>query len=193
MAEKTLLSQAQKSTLSFTLKDLNISENSNYDIPNQQNITKLFEQFVVFTPTNQSHLGDKFDAYKKLNNSTTDNFVRKLLRALDIKLENTFFFTAFNKNNGCNVLNPIPLITQFNYPTLCLNCTNGIKNALYSNLRNAIAHGNIVCFDNSYILYSLTSTNKEQKNEYSTHISFLLRVHSLKKLEAFITVLEEYR
>ena len=59
----TYTKQAGNQILSVTLRDLGIDESTTYGGTMLKNYNKLFVQLTLFIPTNQSHLGIKFDDY----------------------------------------------------------------------------------------------------------------------------------
>ena len=118
----------------------------------------MFVQLTIFTPTNQSHLGIKFDDYTKLNTRNTDKFLQQLFSGLGLK--NIYFFDTFEtrKTGKIDLYNSV---VMDNEAMLCLRCMNGAKKSLYMAVRNAIAHGNIIYDGRYYILYSVSDDKIE--------------------------------
>ena len=182
----TYTKQAGNQILSVTLRDLGIDESTTYGKKKKKNYNKLFVQLTLFTPTNQSHLGIKFDDYTKLNTRNTDKFLQQLFSGLGLK--NIYFFDAFEtrKTGKIDLYNSV---VMDNEAMLCLRCVNGAKKSLYMAVRNAIAHGNIIYDGRYYILYSVS----DDKIEYDSAITFYMRIKSLKLLESMNKVLEIYK
>ena len=181
----TYSEQSKNNKLSITLADLNIDEKSVYDFPRTDALDQLFCTLTTYTPTNQSHYGKKFESYKKLNSKTQEKFIQSVLNGLGIK--KVFLYQSFtdrtkNKNNLYNE------VIKETDTLLCLRCDNGVVKSLYMSVRNAIAHGNIVKKDNFYVLYSVS----DDKVEYTSNITFLLKITKLTNLKALIKTLNSY-
>ena len=182
----TYVKIADKQILQLTLADLKIDQKTDFyqnDIDGE-----LVKNLVVFSPTDESHLGNKFDFYKKLNDKTLNEFIKKLIKQLGVK--NHYFFHSYtSKSNKTDLKDTI---INDNESFICLYIGNGgIKNSLYKSIRNALAHGNIIHKGKYYLLYSITKDNAEQK-EYDARINFLLKIHNLKKSNAYTDLLNDH-
>ena len=182
----TYKQQSLKNVLSISLTELGITDEDIYGFGNEKIDYDLLSKIIIFTPTNQSHLGEKFKHYSKLNKFTANDFVKKIYNALGIK--NIYVFENYTtKNKEYN--NLFKSVSGENDTFICYRTNNGIYKSLYMGLRNALAHGNIVRKKNMICLYSVS----DDKNEYTSPVSFFLRIDKMSKLKAVIKVLEQYR
>lgn len=138
----TFLQEAQKNQLNITLREL-MPKGVEYiteDIDSE-----LYTKLVLLNPTNSTHLGKKFNDYKKLNNKTLDSFVNRLKNELDVK--EVYFFKTFNSKKR-DVLNLYSKFKNSSSYCLALYCSDNLKDSLYKSIRNALAHGNIGKYKN---------------------------------------------
>lgn len=187
----TFSKMAKNNVALFTLADLDVSSSSRYcDLskPNEKREWNSLLKLIVFTPTHQSHLGDKFEAYKKLNSSSSNEFLLKVFSGLGITEENVFLFNGYTTKDTKkkDIKNDIVKSTD---AMIALRCDNGVHKSLYAAIRNAIAHGNIIYEKGYYILYSV----RDDKNEYYSELTFFLRIKRLSSLKALFKVIETYR
>ena len=177
--------QAQNQYLSVTLRELGIDESATY-ITSNKTYNSLFLRLTMYTPTTQSHLGLKFDSYKGLNDRTSRDLVKQIFSGLGVK--SIYLYNSYDSDvaTKTNILTRVLADTE---SMICLKCIQGIRNSLYMAVRNAIAHGNIIRCNGYYILYSVA----DDKKEYDSAITFILRVKSLKRLEAFTKTLDLYK
>jgi hypothetical protein len=188
----TYANKGRKTALYITPRDMGINDRTYFSVKETQNSSQLFTSLIMQTPTNQSHLGDKWDRYTGLNNNTLDEFARKLIKALDVK--DVYIFSVMEPKHGSAVNNAREDVIKSGNTMLCLYIGgNGLRNSLYASIRNALAHGNIVDNGNNVCLYSVSERNKNYESEFDTPLSFYLRIYSIDKLEAYLTVLKEYR
>ena len=178
--------QSKKQFLSISLRDLGIDESAAYGLGNAQKYNTLFAQLTTFTPTKQSHLGTKFNVYRKLNNRNVDLFLQRVFSGFGAK--NIYLYEVFDTKVTSKV-NLFSSVQSDTGPMVCLRCCNGVRDSLYMSVRNAIAHGNIICDGNYYILYSVSDDSKE----YDSPITFFMRIKSLKRLETLEKTLELYK
>ena len=183
---KTYAGQADQNCLYVSLSDLGISLNSLYEVKQSNQLNGIFADLVVFTPSKQSHLGKKLSEYSKLNSRNTDKFLQDVFNSLGIR-KNVFLFKTFNPTK--RKLNDVfPDVIKSNDQLLILRCDNGVKESLFMAVRNAIAHGNIVYDGKFYTLYSVV----DDKKEYESEVTFLLRIDRLEKLSKLRKTLEAY-
>ena len=182
---------AENNVALLTLADLGVSSSSRYcDLAktSEKREWNSLLKLIVFTPTNQSHLGVKFDAYEKLNTRNLNVFLLKVFSGLGIAENNVFLFNSYTTKdtNKKNIKDDIVKSTD---AMIALRCDSGVLNSLYAAIRNAIAHGNIICEKGYYILYSV----RDDKNEYYSELTFFMRINSLSKLKTLFKVIETYR
>ena len=199
MGKKTYTQQAKSNYLTLTLKELGINNHSNYVKREQiDNLKDLIFDLVTCTPTNQSHVGDKFREYKQLKFKTPDPFLSAIFSKLDIKQANLFLYKNYSirtkakteKNEKNNLYEKV---INCQKEMLCLHCDDcGVISSLYNAIRNALAHGNIVKQKDYTLLYSVNIAKKGD-NEYESNITFFMRIKNIEKLMAFQSVLESYR
>ena len=182
----TFVKTSKENCLAISLSDLGITSEAPYGIPSNVSYKDAFTYLVTFTPTKQSHLGDKFDDYAKLDSRSTNEFLKKLFSALGIT--NIYLFNTFTpvKRELNNLYDDVKNTSG---PMLIAKCERGVKEAIYAGIRNAIAHGNII-YDGQY--YTFYSVGNDQK-EYDDNITFLMRISNLKKLEKFKKTIEAYK
>ena len=194
---KTYTQQAKSNYLTLPLKELKIDDHSKYVERSQIECLKdLIFNLVTCTPTNQSHLGDKFREYKKIKFKTPDPFLTDIFSRVGIKQANLFLFknystrTKTEKNEKKNLYKKV---INCHKEMLCLHCDDGgVINSLYNAIRNALAHGNIVKQNDYTLLYSVNIARKGD-NEYESNVTFFMRIKNIEKLMAFQNVLESYR
>lgn len=182
----TLLQLAQKQELNLTLKELGISEKSSYLKNKPKDLFELFAELVMCSPTEESHIGISWQEFKKnVPSKHVDRFSRSLIKALDVK--DIFVFNTYEskKTKRCDIKEHV---LQSNKSLICLYIGgDGLLKSLYTSIRNALAHGNIVLKDDFFCLYSISSDSKQQNNsEYDKPVTFFLRVYSLDKLQAYV-------
>lgn len=182
----TYAGQADQNCLFISLSDLGISLNSLYEVKPNNQLSGIFSDLVVFTPSKQSHLGKKISEYSRLNSRNTEKFLQDVFNSLGIK-KNVFLFKTFIPTK--RKLNDVfPAVIESTDQLLILRCDSGVKESLFMAVRNAIAHGNIVYDGKFYTLYSVA----DDKKEYESEVTFLLRIDRLEKLSKLRKTLEAY-
>ena len=186
---ETYAKQSEKQYLSITLRELGIDDDAPYGLGNAKNYKDLFVELTTFSPTDQSHLGDKFDSYSKLNTRKTNTFLEQVFSGLKV-MNHIYLYGTFSvKIEKPNRVDLFQEVSTYKGAMICLRCCNSVKQSLYMSVRNAIAHGNIIYNGYFYILYSVT----DDKKEYDSPVTFFLRIKSLGYLRSFTKVLEYYR
>ncbi len=181
----TYVQESKTNRLSLSLRDLGIDENTSYGLNSNRYDLDLLMFLVMFTPTNQSHLGKKFASYSKLNKSTLDRFLKTVFSGLGVK--SVYLFNSFTeKGNKKNDLRNQVLNDKDTM--ICLRCENGARDSLFMSIRNSIAHGNIIEKDGFLVFYSIS----DDKNEYDSAVTFFLKIRKTTKLQAFKKALEAY-
>ena len=145
----------------------------------------IYQKIVLYSPTDASNLGKKFAEYGISSSASKNRFVKTLLSALEVEY---YFFKTYTSNKAnvsCN-LEIERLYDNTNW--LIVKCGSSISEGIYKGIRNALAHGNIVEYNNFYYLYSVSPRKKNSTDEENL-ISFLLKIDSLDKLAEFVNVL----
>lgn len=145
----------------------------------------VYQKIVLYSPTDASHLGKTFEEYGISSSASIKRFVETLLSAL--KAEHYFFKTYISDKADVSCNLEIECLCD-DTNRLIANCGNGISEGIYKGIRNALAHGNIVEYNNFYYLYSVSPRKKNSTDEEKP-ISFLLKIDSLDKLAEFVNVL----
>lgn len=185
--KKTFAQSADISYLEITLPDLGINkDNMNY-IDGSQIDPDLFKRLVLLTPTTQSNLGKKFNQYI-INNNNLQEYIEELCERL--KLDDKFFFTSYASDNEKNK-NLFSEVKNGKTNMMVLKKNSGLKESLYSSVRNALAHGNIIKHKKGYALFSF-SGNDNNKGEIDRCLSFYLWVKDLELLKAYVNELDKY-
>lgn len=184
----TYRQKSKNNKLLITLRDMGINENAKYVFPEEKYMCEILKRLIALTPTKQSHLGIKFNDCKKLNSSNTEKFLKSIFSGLGINDDNIYLFETYTerKRKRENLYNTVKRDTC---RMLVLRCDNGVKQSLYSAIRNALSHGNIIKQDENYILYSI----KDDKREYDCEISFFLRISNIRKLDSLYKTLDKYK
>jgi hypothetical protein len=182
---KTYTKQAKENKLDITLKELDIDPAS-YQFDRSRKLDELFCNLTVYTPTMQSHYGEKFSAFPRLTQRELDGFLGRVFSALGVKKVYLYETYSDRTKNKTDLYDDVVNETG---TMLCLRCDSGVKESLYMAVRNAIAHGNIVRRGDYYELYSVS----DQTKEYDSNVTFFLRIKKLEKLKALITILDNYR
>jgi len=182
----TLSQSGKEQKLNLTLRELGISEKSNYLKIIPKNLFELFTELVMNSPTDESHLGISWqELAKSVPTKCIDEFSRSLMKALDVK--DVFVFNVYE--GRCAKHRDIKeQVLHSSKSLICLYIGgDGLLKSLYTSIRNALAHGNIVLKDDYYCLYSVSSSSKQQNmSEYDKSVTFFLRVYSLDKLRAYV-------
>lgn len=149
-----------------------------------------YQNIVLYSPTNTSHLGMKFKDYGISSSRAITDFMKKLLEALEVEY---YFFETYNssKDSVSCKFQIENLYDDRNW--LIVNSANGLAEGTYCGVRNALAHGNIIKYNNFYYLYSVSSCSNSSQPESKKQISFLLKLDSLKKIDEFIDTLITYK
>lgn len=183
---KTYSKEAKNFICSVKLNDLR-SKNKKLDFISDESIIpkEIYYDLVLLTPTEQSHLGTKFS--NKISKHL-DKLVNDLIKELDIK--NVYFFDSFtSQKQKTDLTNKVK---NNNNTFIALRCSDGLSNALYSSIRNALAHGNILKDDKYYYLYSLSLKGNTDIPEKERKLVFLLKIRDIKKLTAYTNVFKKY-
>lgn len=181
----TFAKQSEKNKLEITLKQLDAHELS-YGFPRSAELDRIFCDLTVYTPTTQSHQGEKFSSFPKLNNHTLNAFLEKVFNSLEVK--NVYLYQSYTTHTR-NKHDLFEEVARDQDTMLCLRCDSGVKTSLYKAVRNAIAHGNIAKQGDFYVLYSVA----DDAQEYESSVTFFLRIRKLEKLKALIQILNYYR
>ena len=182
---RTYSEESKINRLFLTLRDLGIDENTVFGLKHNKYDYRLLASLVLFTPTNQSHLGVKFASYSKINNNTMNNFLKGVFSGLGVK--NVYLFSSYTeKTKKKNDLRGA--ILNDKETMICLRCDNGVLNSLFMAIRNSLAHGNIIEEDGFLELYSIS----DDKKEFDSAITFFLRIKQQSKLRAFFQTLNAY-
>lgn len=149
-----------------------------------------YQNIVLYSPTNTSHLGMKFKDYGISSSRAITDFMKKLLEALEVEY---YFFETYNsgKDSVSCKFQIENLYDDRNW--LIVNSANGLAEGTYCGLRNALAHGNVVKYNNFYYLYSVSSRNNSSHTDSEKPISFLLKIDSLEKLDEFMNILIPFK
>lgn len=149
-----------------------------------------YQNIVLYSPTNTSHLGMKFKDYGISSSRAITDFMKKLLEALEVEY---YFFETYNsgKDSVSCKFQIENLYDDRNW--LIVNSANGLAEGTYCGVRNALAHGNIIKYNNFYYLYSVSSCSNSSQPESKKQISFLLKLDSLEKIDEFIDTLITYK
>lgn len=151
-----------------------------------------YQNIVLYSPTNTSHLGMKFKDYGISSSRAITDFMKKLLEALEVEY---YFFETYNSSKdsvSCKFqIENLNLYDDRNW--LIVNSANGLAEGTYCGVRNALAHGNVVKYNNFYYLYSVSSRNNSSHTDSEKPISFLLKIDSLEKLGEFMNILIPFK
>ena len=184
MSSITYSEQSKSNKLTISLIELGIDEDSTYVFERTDSLDKLFCDLTIYTPSSQSHYGKKFSSYH-ISSNKKDKFLKSVFNGMGVKnvyLYKTFSDRTRNKNDLHNsVVNDTETM-------ICLRCDNGVLESLYMAVRNAVAHGNIIHKDGFFILYSVN----DDKTEYRSNVTFLLKITKLTNLKALIKTLNNY-
>ena len=177
---------AKNNRLFVTLRELGIDESTSYGLFNKEYDLKLLTDLVMFTPTNQSHLGDKFNCFTRLNKRNLDKFLSSLFSGLGIN--DAYLFESYTEKTKRKKDLRKDVLNNRN-SMICLRCESGVRDSLYMSVRNSIAHGNLLERDGFLILYAIS----DDKEEFDSPITFFMRIKKVSSLKAFTKSLEAYR
>lgn len=181
----TYIQESKSNRLYVTLRDFGIDENTQYGLKDKKYDYNAIMPLLMFTPTNQSHLGEKFNCYSKLNNKSLDKFLKAIFSGLGVN--SVYLYDSFSEKTK-NKKDLKKVVLSDKDTMICLRCGNGTRDSLFMAIRNALAHGNIVEKDGFIVLYSISNDQKE----YDSTVSFLLRIKNISKLNAFSKTLKAY-
>lgn len=186
MGKETYYKKSNKCVCSIRLNDLKSKKQNSNFISDENIIPKeIYYKLVLLTPTEQSHLGTKFS--KKILKHL-DELVNDLIKELDIK--NVYFFDSFtSQKQKTDLTNKVK---NDNNTFIALRCSEGLSNALYSSIRNALAHGNILSDGEYYYLYSLSTKESENTPEEERKLVFWLKIRDIKKLTAYTNAFKKH-
>lgn len=139
---------------------------------------------VLFSPSTQSNVGEKIS--KKLEKHI-DELVDEIVSMLDIK--HTYFYSRYTSKSSKNDLSQ--KIINDNDTFICMYCGNSFLELLYTSIRNALAHGNILKKGKFYYLFALSAQEK-QLPVTERNLSFLLKVRSFKNLSVYMDAFKRY-
>ena len=180
----TYVKAAKKCICKITLEDLPFWKNHRYLQDASNILPDIYVRLVLTSPSLQINLGTKIS---KKAEQHIDEIVDCIIKNLDVK--NTYFFSSYDSRDTTKE-NLSPKIKTDSGSYICLYAPNGFLESLYASVRNALAHGNIWEANNFYYLYSVSS--KESGADSEKTLTFLLKIHKLQKLNAYITAFENY-
>ena len=184
---ETFVKESKKCVCKLTLNRLGFS-NKNYTFLNDEKAIPydVYTNIVLFSPSSQSNLGTKLSARICKH---IDELVIEIKKNLDIK--NTYFFSSYESKDKTKEDLSVK-IKKDNKTYLCLYCPGNFTESLYASIRNALAHGNIIKKGNYFYLYSVSSKERGEKDDFDKNLTFLLRLCKLNKMDAYITAFNKY-
>ena len=183
----TIVKEAKRHKCSISLAELE-TKRSKFEFVSDKSIIvpETYRDLVLFSPSKESNLGEKIT--KRLEKHI-DDLVKEVITALDVK--NIYFFGSYSSNKDKEDLTPE--IINNNGTFMCLYCSDAFLESFYASIRNALAHGNIVKKGKFIYLYSVSSKEGQEVGEKERKLSFLLKVHKLNSLAAYINAFEKYK
>lgn len=154
--------------------------------------TDTFADLILNTPIDSNSRELKFSDFN-INTRNTDLFLKILFDSLKIPepiMFNTYFKGSKSKINVApSALNLI----KSQKPGLINYCGNtGVKNKIYTHLRNALAHGNITYVNGKIVFYSF-SRIAEKAQPSIAKLVFYLCLKEEKLYKQFISVLNSFK
>lgn len=150
-----------------------------------------FASLILNTPIDSNSRKLKFSDFG-INNRNTNLFLTMLFNALRVSkpvLFNTYSEGTESKTNI--TLEAIKLIKS-QKPGLINYCGSGILSSLYTHLRNALAHGNILLLNGKIAFYSFSLvTGKEHSSAY--RLTFYLCLKEEKLYKQFVSILNGFK
>ncbi|MBO4418502.1 MAG: hypothetical protein J5789_01555 [Oscillospiraceae bacterium] len=184
---KTIVKGAKQHKCSISLSELE-TKKSVFEFISDKSIIapETYRDLVLFSPSKESHLGDKITNRLEKH---IDDLVNEVISALDVKT--IYFFSFYDSSKNLEDLAP-KIITN-NGTFMCLYCPDAFLESFYASIRNALAHGNIVKKGKYIYLYSVSSKEGKEVGEKERTLSFLLKVHKLNNLVAYIDAFKKYK
>lgn len=184
---ETIVKESKRHKCSFSLSKLETKKDRFEFITDKSIISpETYRDLVLFNPSKESNLGEKIT--KRLEKHI-DDLVNEVASALDVK--RIYVFNSYESRKGKEDL--VPRIMTDNGTFMCLYCSGAFLESFYASIRNALAHGNIVKKGKFIYLYSVSSKEGLEVREKDRKISFLLKVHNLNNLAAYINSFEKYK
>lgn len=184
---ETIVKKSKKCVCRLSLDKLGFSyKNCNFLDDEKAIPSDVYTSIVLFSPSTQSNLGVKLSNKIKKH---IDELVLEIQKNLDIK--NTYFFASYESKDKTKEYLSVKIKDDTN-TYLCLYCSDNFTESLYASVRNALAHGNIIKKDNYFYLYSVSSKGSEKEDDFEKSLTFLLCLHKLNKLNAYITAFNKY-
>lgn len=185
--KKSFAKEAKRCKCTISLSQLE-TKKSEFEFISDKSIIapETYRDLVLFSPSKESHLGEKIT--KRLEKHI-DDLVNEVILALDV--ENVYFFNSYTSSKDKADLSP--RILNSNGTFLCLYCCDAFLESFYASVRNALAHGNIVKKGKFIYLYSVSSIEGKEVGEKDRKLSFLLKLHKLNNLVAYIDAFERYK
>ena len=185
--KETIVKEASRHKCSISLIDLE-TKRSSFEFVSDKSfiVPETYRDLVLFSPSKASNLGEKIT--KRLEKHI-DALVKEVISALDVKT--IYFFSSYTSSKDKEDL--APKITNNNGTYMCLYCSEAFLESFYASIRNALAHGNIVKKGKYIYLYSVSSKEVHEAGEKERKLSFLLKVHNLNNLGAYITAFEKFK
>lgn len=175
---------AKKCISKITLSELPFWKDHHY-LENISEIPfEIYVRLVLASPSKLSNIGTKIS---KRAEKHIDEIVNCIVKNLNVK--STYFFSAYESKDSAKENLSNQVVTDSS-SFLYMYVPNGFLESLYASIRNALAHGNILKVDNFYYLYSVSP--KEISPDSEKPVTFLLKIHKLSKLDAYITAFEKF-
>lgn len=177
------LKQAEEHVCDITLSELE-SKRSKFEFIKEFNHIEASEyrEIILYSPSGQSNLG------AQLSKSFYENVefvLDEIKRENDLK--DIFLFSSFKSSNKKTDIGKTIKEKRSAFLLLHTNNTKyGILSSLYSCLRNALAHGNIVKKGKFYYLYSVKKVKEIEDKDCK--ITFLLKIYKLENIKTFMEI-----
>lgn len=168
----------------LTLREMScIGKQLNFILDTSSILPDTYKDIVLMSPSKESNLGIKISS--KLEKHI-DEVVTYIMNGLDI--QNCYFFSAYeSKSNKTNLALKIKTDSK-NF--ICLYCPDAFLESLYSSIRNALAHGNIIQKGNHYYLFAVSS--KEKCDILDKNITFFLKINKLEKIQTYMDAFKKF-
>lgn len=186
--------------LKISLREMGFNSINIFKEKYYNKISKIdFFNLIFYCPcgdiNSSSHYGIKFNE-SKINSRTCDQFFDEIMQSLNI---NSFhFFKVYtsepNKNGIIKERLDLreSLLNQENEYLYLYTGNNNCHIALFLSIRNALAHGNIFDYNGYTYLYSLSSKNTINIDEFDRNINFIIRIKDINKLCNLFKIYSKY-
>ena len=195
----SLLEDSGNYELCVSLSELGFKKDVFSDFDYRRINKDSFFNLIFCSPvesTDVSHYGLKFSKITSINRKSRDIFFKEIMDEMEVDSVNLFNVYHSEPDKNGNIKERTDLRQKlFHEETSFIYLYTGSSQceiALFSSIRNALAHGNVFVHNNFLYLYSVSSQNNKTVDEFDRQLTFILRLNKLESLDRLWSVLCKY-